>query len=72
VGVPDAYRGETVKAVIVLKEGMTATESEIIEYCRPLMAAYKVPRIVEFRTSLPKTNVGKILRRAIREEMTQA
>jgi long-chain acyl-CoA synthetase len=72
VGVPDSYRGETLKAVLVLKEGRTATEEEIIDYCRSLMAAYKVPRIVEFRNSLPKTNVGKILRRAIREEMTQA
>lgn len=71
VGVPDAYRGETVKAVVVLKNGAAAAEDELIAYCRPLMAAYKVPRIVEFRGSLPKTNVGKILRRAIRDEMKQ-
>ncbi len=69
VGVPDEYRGETFKAVLVLKDGTTATEEEIITYCREKMAAYKVPRQVEFRTELPKTNVGKILRRKVREEL---
>lgn len=69
IGVPDEYRGETVKAVLVLKEGTTMTEEEIIEYCRANMAAYRVPHIIEFRDSLPKTNVGKILRRALREEV---
>lgn len=69
IGVPDPYRGETIKAVLVLKEGRTATEDEIIEYCRAHMAPYKVPRIVEFRKELPKTIVGKILRRALREEV---
>ncbi|MFB4164719.1 long-chain fatty acid--CoA ligase [Alteribacillus sp. JSM 102045] len=68
VGVPDVYRGETVKAVVVCKEGQTASEEDIIDYCRKYMAAYKVPREIEFRKELPKTNVGKILRRAIREE----
>ncbi|WP_409305197.1 long-chain-fatty-acid--CoA ligase [Peribacillus sp. SCS-155] len=68
IGVPDAYRGETVKAVIVLKAGKTATEEEIIQFCRANMAAYKSPTIVEFRDQLPKTSVGKILRRALREE----
>ncbi|SET64540.1 long-chain acyl-CoA synthetase [Oceanobacillus limi] len=68
VGIPDAYRGETVKAVVVLKEGASCTQEELIAYCRENMAAYKVPRVVEFRDELPKTNVGKILRRAIREE----
>lgn len=68
VGVPDEYRGETVKAVLVLKEGKTVTDEEIIAYCRDHLAPYKVPRIVEFRDELPKTNVGKILRRVIREE----
>jgi long-chain acyl-CoA synthetase len=67
-GVPDAYRGETVKVYIVLKEGETATEEEIIEYCRQNLAKYKVPRLVEFRKELPKTMVGKILRRALVEE----
>jgi len=67
-GVPDEYRGETVKVYIVLKEGETATEEEIIEYCRENLARYKVPRLVEFRDELPKTMVGKILRRALVEE----
>nr|WP_254901732.1 long-chain fatty acid--CoA ligase [Thalassobacillus devorans] len=68
VGVPDGYRGETVKVVVVLKDGKSATEEELIAYCRDNMAAYKVPSSVEFRSELPKTNVGKILRRKIREE----
>lgn len=68
VGIPDMYRGETVKAVVVLKEGKQCSEKELIAYCRENMAAYKAPRIVEFREELPKTNVGKILRRKIREE----
>lgn len=68
VGVPDTYRGETVKAVIVLKEGSTCTEEELINYCRTNLSAYKVPRIIDFRKELPKTGVGKILRRKIREE----
>lgn len=68
VGVPDAYRGETVKAVIVLKEGHSVSEEEMIEYCKQNLAAYKAPKIVEFRDELPKTAVGKILRRAIRDE----
>lgn len=67
VGVPDAYRGETVKAFIVLKEGETATAEEIISYCRIKLAAYKVPRFVQFREQLPKSAVGKILRRLLRE-----
>lgn len=71
VGVPDAYRGETVKAVIVLKEGQTCTEEALIAYCKRNLAAYKVPTIIEFRKELPKTNVGKILRRVIREENLQ-
>ncbi|MFC0295976.1 long-chain-fatty-acid--CoA ligase [Geobacillus jurassicus] len=72
VGVPDPYRGETVKAVIVLKDGMQASEEEILAHCRKNLAAYKVPRIVEFRAELPKTNVGKILRRALREEASRS
>ena len=67
-GIPDPYRGETVKAYIVLKEGETATAEEIIEFCRGNMAKYKVPTAVEFRTELPKTIVGKILRRMLVEE----
>ncbi|MCD7032837.1 AMP-binding protein [Metabacillus sp. GX 13764] len=67
-GVPDPYRGETVKAYIVLKEGMTAGEEELNAFARKHLAAYKVPRIYEFREELPKTAVGKILRRALVEE----
>ncbi|MBM7647703.1 long-chain acyl-CoA synthetase [Bacillus ectoiniformans] len=68
IGIPDEYRGETVKAVLVLKAGKEADEEEIITYCREHMSAYKVPTVVEFRQELPKTSVGKILRRALREE----
>ncbi len=68
VGVPDPYRGETVKAFIVLKEGAQATEEELDAYCRERLAAYKVPRLYEFRSELPKTTVGKILRRVLVEE----
>ncbi|MCL6617805.1 MAG: AMP-binding protein, partial [Anoxybacillus ayderensis] len=64
IGVPDAYRGETVKAFIVLKEGEQCTEEELDQFMRSKLAAYKVPRIYEFRKELPKTAVGKILRRA--------
>jgi len=69
-GVMDAYRGETVKAWVVLKPGETATEEEIREYCKKNMAAFKVPTQVEFRKELPKTTVGKVLRRElVREHM---
>ncbi|MFW6113852.1 MAG: long-chain-fatty-acid--CoA ligase [Actinomycetota bacterium] len=68
VGVPDEYRGETVKAYVVLKAGEECTEDEIISFCRERLAAYKAPRIVEFREELPKTMVGKVLRRTLREE----
>jgi long-chain acyl-CoA synthetase len=68
IGVPDAYRGETVKAIVVLKANSKLTHEEVKEYCKNNLSAYKVPRIVEFRSELPKTNVGKILRRALREE----
>jgi long-chain acyl-CoA synthetase len=64
-GIPHPYRGETVKAYIILKEGQTATEQEIIEFCRGKMAKFKVPTAVEFRTQLPKTTVGTILRRML-------
>lgn len=67
-GIPDPYRGETIKAYIVLKEGETMTEEEVIEYCAQNMAKYKVPKLVEFRTELPKTLVGKVLRRVLVEE----
>ena len=66
-GVPDAYRGETVKAYIVPKPGHQVTEADIIEHCRRELAAYKVPKQVEIRSELPRTMVGKVLRRALRE-----
>ena len=69
-GVPDDYRGETVKAWIVLKPEEEATEEEIRNYCKENMAAFKVPTQVEFRKALPKTTVGKVLRRElVREHM---
>jgi long-chain acyl-CoA synthetase len=68
VGIPDEYRGETVKAYIVLKDGVTCTEEEIDQFARKYLAAYKVPRQYEFRKELPKTMIGKILRRALQEE----
>jgi long-chain acyl-CoA synthetase len=66
VGVHDAYRGETVKAVISLKPGEEITAAELIEFCKARMAAYKYPRIVEIIGDLPKTATGKILRRELR------
>ncbi len=68
VGIPDEYKGEVPKVFIVLKEGETATEEEILAYCREKLAAYKVPKYVEFRKELPKSMVGKILRRVLAEE----
>jgi long-chain acyl-CoA synthetase len=70
IGVPDKRLGETVKAFVVLKEGETATAEEIIAFCREGMAAYRVPRIVEFRDDLPKSMIGKVLRRELRESET--
>ncbi|ADC48700.1 long-chain fatty-acid-CoA ligase [Alkalihalophilus pseudofirmus OF4] len=68
IGVPDEYRGETVKVFVVLKEGKQLTEKELNQYCRKHLAAYKVPRLYEFREELPKTIVGKILKRVLIEE----
>ena len=67
-GVPDALQGEAVKAWVVLRPGEQATAKEIQDYCRTKLVAYKVPREIEFRDSLPKTMVGKTLRRMLREE----
>jgi long-chain acyl-CoA synthetase len=68
IGVPDSYRGEVVKACVVLKQGATATTEELIEHCKRELAEFKVPSRVELRESLPKTAVGKILHRVLREE----
>jgi fatty-acyl-CoA synthase len=67
IGVPDAYRGETVKAFVVLKDASRGrlSESEIIDWCRANMAAYKAPRVVEFRDSLPKSAAGKLMWRQL-------
>jgi len=67
VGVPDEYRGETVKAFVSLRPGQAVTEPELIEYCKANMAAYKYPRSIEFIDELPKTSTGKILRRELRD-----
>lgn len=67
-GIPHEKRGETVKAWVVLHEGKTATVDEIRSFCREHLAAFKVPTDVEFRDELPKTTVGKVLRRKLQEE----
>jgi long-chain acyl-CoA synthetase len=71
IGVPDPYRGEAVKAFITLRPGATATADEVIEFCRASLAKYKVPTLVEFMPSLPKSAVGKVLRRELREMESQ-
>ena len=68
IGIPDAYRGETVKAFVVPKAGETVTAEDVINFCRERLAAYKSPKIVEFREELSKSAVGKILRKVLREE----
>jgi long-chain acyl-CoA synthetase len=68
IGVPDSKRGEHVKLFVVLKQGQAATADEMIEYGKAQLAAYKLPVEVEFRTELPKTSVGKILRKELRAE----
>jgi long-chain acyl-CoA synthetase len=67
IGLPDAYRGETVKVFIVTKPGQTMTAEEVIDFCKERLAGYKVPRLVEFIAALPKSVVGKILRRELRD-----
>jgi long-chain acyl-CoA synthetase len=68
VGIPHSKRGEAVKAFVVLKQGQEMTEQEVIDYCAGKLAKYKLPIAVEFRESLPKSNVGKILRKDLREQ----
>jgi long-chain acyl-CoA synthetase len=68
VGIPDEVKGEVIKVFIQLKEGETATEEEIKEYCDKHLAKYKKPKYVEFRENLPITIVGKVLRRELRDE----
>lgn len=71
-GVPDERKGETVKAWVVLRPGASVTEDELREHCRASLAAFKVPSAVEFRAELPKTPLGKVLRRQLRAESTAA
>ncbi len=68
IGVPTEEKGERPKAFIVLKEGQTATEEEIIDFCEEHLAPHKVPRAIEFRDDLPKSQVGKVLRRKLVED----
>jgi long-chain acyl-CoA synthetase len=68
IGIPDPSRGESAKVFIVLKEGETSTQAEMLEFAKTKLAVYKLPTEVEFRKELPKTNVGKILRKELRAE----
>jgi len=71
-GIPDPYRGETVKAWIVMKPGEKVSEEELKAFCKERLAAYKVPTHYEFRDELPKTTVGKILRRELVRQHKEA
>lgn len=68
IGVPDAYQGEAVKAFVVLKSGADASKDDIVQWCKGRLAAYKIPRQVEFVQELPKTLIGKVLRRVLMEQ----
>ena len=68
IGVPDARSGQAVKVFVVLRDGSTLEQDDLLHHCRERLTGYKVPKYIEFRASLPKTNVGKILRRALAEE----
>ncbi len=68
VGVPDEYRGETAKAFVVRRPGSTVTETEILAFCLERLASYKAPKVLEFRETLPKSTVGKYLRRVLADE----
>jgi len=70
VGIPDPYRGETVKAFVSFKKGMSISSEELIEYCKKKMAAYKCPKQIEIVPEIPKTVSGKILRRVLRDQST--
>jgi len=72
IGIPHPKRGEAVKVFIVLKEGTTATQEEMIAFCHEKLAKYKWPTEVEFRTELPKSNVGKVLKKELRKKMRKA
>ena len=67
IGIPDAYRGETVKAFVVPETGETITQDEVRAWCKEKLASYKVPKQVEFMDELPKSAIGKVLRRKLKE-----
>jgi long-chain acyl-CoA synthetase len=71
IGVPDEHSGEAVK-VFVVKKDPSLTAEQLMDYCKRELTGYKKPKYIEFRSELPKTNVGKILRRALREEKQAA
>lgn len=71
IGIPHPSRGEAVKVFVVLKPGEEATAEELIEYCKGHLATYKLPTEIEFRSELPKTNVGKVLKKDLRDEEQQ-
>jgi long-chain acyl-CoA synthetase len=68
IGVPDEVKGEVPKAFVTLKPGRQATPEEIVEFCKKNLAPYKVARLVEIRSELPKSSTGKILNRELRKE----
>jgi len=68
IGIPDPKRGENVKLFVVLKEGETATQEELLEYAKQKLATYKLPTEIEFRKELPKSTVGKVLRKELKAE----
>ena len=67
IGVPDEYRGETVKAYVVVRPGDSLTEQEVTDFCKDRLTAYKVPKQIVFIDAIPKSAVGKILRRAMKD-----
>jgi len=68
IGVVDEYRGESVKAFVVRRSGASTTEEEVLAFCKERLAPYKTPKAVEFRDELPKSTVGKLLRRVLADE----
>ncbi len=66
IGIPDSHSGEKVKGFVVFKPGQSASEEELIEFCKSKLAAYKVPKSIEVKTELPQTAIGKVLRRELR------
>lgn len=71
-GIGDERSGQAVKIFVVVRSGVTLTVEELREYCRERLTAYKVPKHIEFRTELPKTHIGKILRRALQQQEPSA